>query len=43
MRRQGFFGPAMVPMAELEYTGIMEKLEALEKRFTIRKEYKKAA
>ena len=43
MRRQGFFGPAMVPMAELEYTGIMEKLKDLEKRFTIRKEYKKAA
>ncbi|MGE5172541.1 MAG: fructose-1,6-bisphosphate aldolase/phosphatase [Betaproteobacteria bacterium] len=38
MRRQGFFGAAMVPMAELEYTGIKEKLEVLEKRFTIRQE-----
>jgi len=37
MRRQGFFGAAMLPMSELEYTGIMEKLEALDKRFTIRK------
>jgi hypothetical protein len=26
----------MLPMAELEYTGIMEKLTALEGRFTIR-------
>jgi fructose 1,6-bisphosphate aldolase/phosphatase len=36
MRRQGFFGAAMLPMAELEYTGIMEKLAALEGRFTVR-------
>jgi fructose 1,6-bisphosphate aldolase/phosphatase len=36
MRRQGFFGPAMLPMSELEYTGIKEKLEQLEKRFTTR-------
>jgi fructose 1,6-bisphosphate aldolase/phosphatase len=36
MRRQGFFGAAMLPMAELEYTGIMEKLEALGKRFRVR-------
>ncbi len=43
MRRQGFFGAAMVPMAELEYTGIMEKLEVLEKHFTVREEKKKAA
>ena len=33
MRRQGFFGAAMLPMAELEYTGIMEKLAELEPRF----------
>jgi fructose 1,6-bisphosphate aldolase/phosphatase len=25
MRRQGFFGAAMLPMSELEYTGIMDK------------------
>ena len=43
MRRQGFFGAAMVPMAELEYTGIMEKLEVLEKKFAVREERKKAA
>lgn len=36
MRRQGFFGAAMLPMTELEYTGIKEKLEALDGRFAIR-------
>jgi fructose 1,6-bisphosphate aldolase/phosphatase len=36
MRRQGFFGAAMLPMDELEYTGIVEKLEALDTRFVIR-------
>jgi fructose 1,6-bisphosphate aldolase/phosphatase len=37
MRRQGFVGPAMLPMTELEYTGVMETLRELEKRFKIRK------
>lgn len=36
MRRQGFFGPAMLPMSELEYTGVMEKLKALEIQFRTR-------
>jgi fructose 1,6-bisphosphate aldolase/phosphatase len=36
MRRQGFFGAAMLPMAELEYTGITEKLATLDKSFTVR-------
>lgn len=36
IRRQGFVGAAMLPMAELEYTGIVEKLKALETRFTVR-------
>ena len=36
MRRQGFFGAAMLPMSELEYTGIMEKLKALDARFVVR-------
>ena len=36
MRRQGFVGAAMLPMAELEYTGITEKLAALDKRFVAR-------
>ena len=36
MRRQGFFGAAMLPMNELEYTGIMEKLGQLEERFRVR-------
>jgi fructose 1,6-bisphosphate aldolase/phosphatase len=36
MRRQGFVGTAMLPMAELEYTGITKTLAALEGRFRIR-------
>ena len=36
IRRQGFVGTAMLPMSELEYTGILEKLTALDKRFVIR-------
>jgi fructose 1,6-bisphosphate aldolase/phosphatase len=36
MRRQGFSGAAMVPMSELEYTGVMETLEKLDKRFKVR-------
>lgn len=37
IRKQGFYGAAMLPMEELEYTGIMESLRELEKRFKIRK------
>jgi len=36
MRRQGFVGTAMLPMSELEYTGIAEKLAELDKRFAVR-------
>jgi fructose 1,6-bisphosphate aldolase/phosphatase len=36
MRRQGFFGAAMLPMTELEYTGIVDKLKILDRRFTVR-------
>jgi len=36
MRRQGFFGAAMLPMSELEYTGIVEKMKSLDKRFSMR-------
>jgi len=36
MRRQGFSGAAMLPMEELEYTGVMDKLSRLEKRFVVR-------
>jgi fructose 1,6-bisphosphate aldolase/phosphatase len=42
MRRQGFFGAAMLPMNELEYTGIIDKLAAIDKKFTLRT-MKKAA
>jgi fructose 1,6-bisphosphate aldolase/phosphatase len=38
MRRQGFFGAAMLPMSELEYPGIVEKLKFLKARFTNRGE-----
>ena len=37
IRKQGFVGPAMLPMSELEYTGVMETLKDLDKRFVIRK------
>lgn len=37
IRKQGFSGAAMLPMSELEYTGIVETLKKLEKRFKIRK------
>ena len=40
MRRQGFVGAAMLPMAELEYTGIVDKLKALDSRFVVRSEAK---
>ena len=43
MRRQGFFGAAMLPMAELEYTGIVEKLKELDTRFVMRAAPKAAA
>jgi fructose 1,6-bisphosphate aldolase/phosphatase len=36
MRRQGFAGAAMLPMAELEYTGSVTKLKALDTRFAVR-------
>lgn len=35
IREQGFFGAAMLPMSELEYGGIMEKLKKLDKKFKI--------
>ena len=37
MRRQGFFGAAMLPMSELEYTGIVDKLKVVDKGFTVRR------
>ncbi|MCE5232413.1 MAG: fructose-1,6-bisphosphate aldolase/phosphatase [Mizugakiibacter sp.] len=38
IRRQGFFGAAMLPMAELEYTGVTAMLAELEPRFVLRAE-----
>ncbi len=43
MRRQGFAGAAMLPMSELEYTGVRDKLAQLENRFRIRAERPAAA
>lgn len=37
LREQGFFGPAMVGMNELEYTGVVEKIKELDKKFIVRK------
>ncbi len=37
IRKQGFYGAAMLPMSELEYTGVVETLKELEKKFKIRK------
>lgn len=37
IRRQGFYGAAMLPYSELEYGGIVETLTKLEKKFIIRK------
>ncbi|MCX7822590.1 MAG: fructose-1,6-bisphosphate aldolase/phosphatase [Syntrophobacterales bacterium] len=36
IRRQGFFGSAMLPYSELEYGGLVKKLEILEPRFVNR-------
>ncbi|MDN5872494.1 MAG: fructose-1,6-bisphosphatase, partial [Nitrococcus sp.] len=38
MRRQGFFGSAMLPLAQLEYTGAAEQIERLQGRFQNREE-----
>lgn len=38
IRRQGFFGSAMLPIAQLEYTGVAERLEQLQERFQDRAE-----
>ena len=40
IRRQGFIGPSMLPMSELEYTGVVETLKRLEKKFIVRKKKK---
>lgn len=36
IREQGFSGPAMLHMEELEYGGIVERLDKLEKKFKVR-------
>lgn len=37
MRQQGFYGPTMAGMDELEYTGVVENMKRLDTKFTIRK------
>ena len=37
IRRQGFFGAAMLPYSELEYGGIVAIMEELDQRFKVRK------
>jgi len=37
MRRQGFFGCAMLGMNELEYTEIVDHIKELDARFVVRK------
>lgn len=37
IRRQGFFGAAMLPYSELEYGGIVEIMKKLENKFKVRK------
>jgi len=37
IRAQGFFGAAMLPYSELEYGGIVAKMNKLEKKFTVKK------
>ncbi|MBM3283112.1 fructose 1,6-bisphosphatase [Candidatus Gottesmanbacteria bacterium] len=36
IREQGFFGVAMASMEELEYTGVVERIKELDKKFIIR-------
>lgn len=41
MRAQGFYGPAMAGMDELEYTGVVENLKRLNEKFVVRSTSKK--
>jgi fructose 1,6-bisphosphate aldolase/phosphatase len=35
LRRQGFFGPAMLPYSELEYGGIVDRLKKMDAKFRV--------
>lgn len=41
MRRQGFFGVTMAAQTEIAYTGLIDTLKELDKKFELRKEEKK--
>lgn len=36
IRSQGFYGPSMAPMDEMEYTGVVDNLKRLNEKFTVR-------
>jgi fructose 1,6-bisphosphate aldolase/phosphatase len=36
LRQQGFVGPAMLPVQELEYSAFRDSLAALEEKFQLR-------
>jgi fructose 1,6-bisphosphate aldolase/phosphatase len=36
IRAQGFYGPSMAGMDELEYTGVVQNLKRIDKNFTVR-------
>ena len=40
LREQGFSGAAMLPYSELEYGGIVKKMEKLAPKFKVKKEVK---
>lgn len=40
IRAQGFYGPSMAPMDELEYTGVMENLKRISEKFIVRENKK---
>ncbi len=43
IRTQGFSGPAMLPYSELEYGGVVEKMNQLDQHFVVRKEPARAS
>lgn len=38
IRMQGFSGPAMLPYSELEYGGVVDKMNQLDQRFAVRQQ-----
>ena len=40
MRSQGFYGPSMAGMDELEYTGVVENMKRISAKFEVREHTK---